>query len=105
MSVLSEKTKIQHYAHILRFLQPTTIEHDIHITFNDYGSIIESHVIQSRRDHNMLNIVFINLKVSFCKSMHKSHFMKASYHHFYQYQGYELLVHITIIMDQCHWKA
>ena len=31
--------------------------------------------------------------------------MKASYDHYYQYQGYELLVHITIIMDQCHWKA
>ena len=31
--------------------------------------------------------------------------MKSSCHHSYQYQGYERLVHITVIMYQCHWKA
>ena len=72
MPVLSKKTKIQHCAHIM-FLQPTTIKYDIHMTFNDYGSIIEAQFIQSWREHNMLNSVFINLKVTSCKSRHKSH--------------------------------
>ena len=99
--VLSKKTKSQHCAHII-YLQPTTILHDIHMTFNDYGRIIEAYIIQSRREH-MLNNVCINLKVFVSQGI-TAILWKLS-HYYYQDQGYECLVHITVIMDQCHWQA
>ena len=69
MPKFSEKPKSQHCEQVM-FLSPTTIEHDICMAFNDYGNIFEAHIIQSRREHNMLNYFSINFKVSFYKSRH-----------------------------------